>query len=204
MRWVRSALLASIIVCLSGLAHADGGGHPSSPGLLALLCLSGTPVLFLASHRQWRFGPLFAVISLSQVGFHALMSMTMNMRAGHVHALHVTPAAPGSDSAFFRMVIAHATAALLLAGLFTWAEAAWWWVARRFVIPAPAVQVVLARPRLIARAPRLRQLWMAASLRNRGPPRRAAVFAQHPHRTGVLPSYFLAHPRGVAPCHRAG
>lgn len=168
MRWVRSALLSSVIVCVAGLAHADGGGHRASPWLLAALGVCGTPALHLASRRQWRFAPLLAVIALSQVGLHAAMSMSMV--SGHSHDLHVTPTGGGSDATFLRMALAHAVGSVALAGLFTWLDALLWWVLRRFVVPVPATWVPLTRPRPRADVRRPRQLWMTQTLRNRGPP----------------------------------
>lgn len=191
-RLVRGTGLAVLAVTLSAVAHALGGGHVPSVGMLA-----GMGVLLLPACvwvAGWQVRPWAAVLLLAcgQAALHGAFSVlmacapstdslaTVAAHAGHgaAVAVHCAPMAEtgrpllgGASMAAF-----HALATVLTAIGVGAAERLVWWVRReiagRLAVPAPSLGVSRPGRALPARgflAP-ARALHLRAPRARRGPP----------------------------------
>lgn len=144
MRWLRSSLVAALTACTAGLAHAGGGGHKAPLWLFVLLAVAGTPALHAVSGRRWHFGHLVAVMGLTQVVLHAVMSMTMP--AGHEHSA-AAAAHEVAGSVTPTMVLLHVGSTVFLAGVLAYGERLLAWTLHRLLRVTRCTLTLLPRPR---------------------------------------------------------
>lgn len=195
-RLIRGIGLAALTVALSAVAHALGGGHTPSTGMLAGLGALLLPPCVWAAGR--RLNPWVAVglLAAGQAVLHGAFSVLMACRAApaamlvpHGHGMHaghdVTTTAMhcaamtdagrpllGGAS----MLVFHALATVLTAAGVCAAERLLWWVRRevttRLAPPTPALVLPRRGPAFpVHRAARVTALHLRVPPARRGPPR---------------------------------
>ncbi|WP_159801607.1 hypothetical protein [Arthrobacter zhaoguopingii] len=192
-RFVRSSVVAALILLLSTCSHLIGGGTLPGPAILLLLAALVLAAVTAVSRRALSFPALAAVLLSGELALHtALTALTGGQAcAGASPVQHHAPAAVGCqpltgqlaesvEPGGTAMLVAHACAAALLALLISKGEAALELLAAWLrpltgtleaasVVPPHARGSVAAQP-----APRLRRR-DASVPPLRGPPAESAL-----------------------------
>lgn len=171
-RLARGAGLAALTVALSAVAHALGGGHTPSAGMLAGLGALLLPPCVGAAGRRLRPWVAAALLSGGQVALHAAFSVLMACRTTPATMLvpdvHGTHAGHGATTMATHcvamaeqgrpllggasMLVFHALATVLTAAGVCAAERLLWWVRRevttRLTAPAPLAPLPRRGPAL--------------------------------------------------------
>ncbi|MHA7264044.1 hypothetical protein ACX80W_12670 [Arthrobacter sp. TMN-37] len=191
-RFVRSSLVAALIVLVSVGSHLLGGGSLPAPAILLLLAALVLAAVTSVSGRALSFPALAGVLLTGELALHSALTALTGTPAcgGAIPAQHHTPAAVGcqplggqlaesADPGSTAMVLAHACAAALLALLIVKGEAALEllaaWLRPLAGAPEPTAVVPPRDPGTVAAQfqPRLRRR-DAAVPPLRGPPSRVA------------------------------
>ncbi|MGN6090364.1 MAG: hypothetical protein ACTHNT_13845 [Actinomycetales bacterium] len=172
----RASLVAVVIVLTSVLAHAAaGGGLPSALPCLSLF-LAAWPLCWLLARRRLRVPTLTMLLTAGQLVTHVVATAWVaagpGMDSSPMGTLGTGPSGMAA-SGMAVMVGAHATAALLLALVFAYADRALWRVWRavappEVALPGPPAVVTLAPT---APLPERRPHWLLPRVNvRRGPP----------------------------------
>jgi len=166
LQGLRTALVASLVLCLAAGAHVAGGGQLPHPLLLALtgaLVLAGTSVL---GGRQLRRRTLLPVLGLGQVALHSVFTalalpstgaarLSVEAAGTGVHGSHahdlLLPLGSGPsavdaavETTSAGMVVAHVLATVVTALAAVSADRAWAGAVARLTRAFPALLVLVA------------------------------------------------------------
>lgn len=122
------------IVVLATYGHEVGGGHAPPVGLLALLVVIVSSLMWMLSGRRLLFGQLFGLLLLAQIGVHLAGMLTVGM----------VPMG-------LAMLIGHAIAIGLTAGVLACGERSVWALAERLGFHAVALALYRHAPPAEAR-----------------------------------------------------